>query len=157
MRKNFFDFLFGSPAGVNAPLTDAGLLVLRVFAGLALAFGHGLGKLPPSPGFVEGVGEMGFPLPALFAWAAAVSEFAGGLLLAAGLLTRPSSLLILFTMATAALIRHAPDPFSSKEKALLFLFVALLFLLAGAGRYSLDALLARRRAKPVSTEEMMHG
>lgn len=157
MRKTLFDFLFGPPAGVNAPLTDAGLLVLRVFAGLALAFGHGFGKLPPSTGFVEGVGEMGFPLPALFAWAAAIAEFAGGLLLATGLLTRPSSLLIFFTMATAAFIRHAPDPFSDKEKALLFLFIALLFLMAGAGRYSLDALLARRRAKLVSTEEMMHG
>ena len=152
-----FRFLFGPPAGVNAPLTDAGLLVVRLFAGLALAFGHGLGKLPPSPGFVEGVGAMGFPLPGLFAWAAAVAEFAGGLLLAAGLLTRPASLLIFFTMATAAFIRHAPDPFSGKEKALLFLFVALLFLLAGAGRYSLDALLARRRLEPESTGGMVHG
>ena len=157
MRKTLLDFLSGPPAGVNAPLTDAGLLVLRVFAGLALALGHGLGKLPPSPGFIEGVGQMGFPLPALFAWAAAIAEFVGGLLLAAGLLTRPASLLIFFTMATAAFIRHAPDPFSGKEKALLFLFVALLFLLAGAGRYSLDALLSRRRAKPKSTEGMMHG
>lgn len=157
MRGTFFGFLFGPPAGVNAPLTDAGLLVVRLFAGFALAFGHGLGKLPPSPGFVEGVGAMGFPLPGLFAWAAAFAEFAGGLLLAAGLLTRPASLLILFTMATAAFIRHAPDPFSGKEKALLFLFVALLFLLAGAGRYSLDALLARRRAKPESTEVKIHG
>jgi putative oxidoreductase len=157
MRRTLVGFLFGPPAGVNAPLTDAGLLVLRVFAGLALALGHGWGKLPPSPGFIEGVGNMGFPWPALFAWAAAFAEFAGGLLLAAGLLTRPASLLIFFTMATAAFIRHAPDPFSGKEKALLFLFIALLFLLAGAGRYSLDALFSRRRVEPESPEGGIHG
>ena len=125
----------------NAPSTDAGLLVLRAFAGLALAFAHGLGKFPPSERFIAGVATMGFPAPALFAWAAAGAELIGGILLAIGLFTRPSAFLILATMATAGFIRHAPDPFSGKEKALLFGAVALLFLLAGAGRYSVDAMM----------------
>jgi len=125
----------------NAASTDAGLLVLRLFTGLALAFAHGLGKFPPSARFIAGVEGMGFPVPALFAWAAAGAELVGGILLAIGLFTRPSALFILATMATAAFIRHAPDPFSGKEKALLFGVVALLFLLAGAGRYSVDAMM----------------
>jgi len=48
-------------------------------------------------------------------------------------------------MLVALLIRHAPDPFATKEKALLYAAVALLFLLAGAGKYSVDALLTRRK------------
>lgn len=128
----------------SSTVTDAGLLLVRLFAGLMLAFGHGLGKLPPSERFVSGVAGMGFPLPFLFAWAAALSEFLGGIFVAIGLLTRPAAFFIAMTMTTAAFIRHAPDPFSSKEKALLFLAIALCLVIAGAGRYSIDRLLVRR-------------
>lgn len=138
MRK----LLFGTT--INAKPTDAGLLALRIFTGLALALAHGLGKLPPSPRFIEGVANMGFPLPVVFAWAAALAESLGGVLLALGLATRPTAVLIAATMATAGFIRHAADPFSTQEKAFLFGMVALLFVLAGAGRYSIDALIHRR-------------
>ncbi len=123
---------------------NIGLALLRIFTGLALAFGHGLGKIPPSAGFVEGVGKLGFPVPEFFAWAAGLSEFAGGILLAVGLLTRPAAFFILITMLVAALIRHAADPFAVKEKALLFAGIALLFVLVGAGKYGVDALLRRK-------------
>ncbi|HEX2187948.1 MAG TPA: DoxX family protein [Longimicrobiaceae bacterium] len=139
--------LTGGSGGASRT-ADAGLLVLRVFAGLALALAHGLGKLPPSPRFLATVQEMGFPAPHLFAWAAGVSELFGGLLVAVGLLTRPAATLALLTLLTAAVLRHAGDPFDEREKALLFAAVMLLFALAGPGRYSLDALLARRRFPP---------
>jgi putative oxidoreductase len=122
-----------------------GLLVLRLTAGLALALNHGLGKLPPSDGFIQGVGSMGFPLPLLFAWAAALSESLGGLLLAAGLFARPAAAAILGTMTTAILIAHAGDPLAKREPALIYAAIALLVLLAGPGRYALDTLLAKRR------------
>lgn len=131
----------------NSKSTDVGLLVLRLAAGVMLALGHGLGKFPPSERFVTGVGEMGFWSPTLFAWAAACSELVGGLLVAIGLLTRPAAFFVMMTMATAAFIRHADDPFGAKEKALLFLAVALLFVIAGAGRYSIDRLLARKKPR----------
>jgi putative oxidoreductase len=44
-------------------------------------------------------------------------------------------------MATAGFIRHAQDPFGTKEKALLFLAVAFLFFFSGPGRFSLDRIL----------------
>ena len=132
---------FGAPGPFGV---DVGLLVLRVFAGVSLALAHGLGKLPPSDRFLRGVAEMGFPAPTLFGWAAALSEFAGGLLLAAGLLTRPAAVLIAITMGVAAFVRQAGDPFGERELALLYGAVALLFACAGAGRLSLDAAVARR-------------
>ena len=125
-------------------MADAGLLILRLVAGLALAIGHGLGKFPPSTRFIETVSRLGFPEPEIFAWAAALTELVGGTFLAAGFLTRPAALAIAFSLGTAAFRSHAGDPFASKEKALLFMTIAVCFLLTGAGRYALDALLRRR-------------
>lgn len=137
-------FLFGGGGGGSAP-ADLGLLLLRLFAGLALAFAHGKGKLPPSARFLAGVEEMGFPLPVLFGWAAGLSEFVGGILIAVGLLTRPAAFFVAVTMAVAAFIRQAGDPFGERELALLYGACAVMLLLAGAGRYSADARLRGRR------------
>jgi len=119
-------------------------VLIRIVPFLLLAFGHGLRKVPPTEGFVAGVAELGFPAPGVFAWLAGLSEFAGGLLIAAGLLTRPAALLVAITMAVAAFGRHGADPFvsasgASKELALLYLCFALFFLMAGAGPLSLDS------------------
>lgn len=129
----------------RSAVTDSGLVLLRVFTGLALALAHGMGKLPPQPGFIEMV--EGFGLPGFMAWASGIAEFFGGLLLAIGLLTRPAALLISINHTVAVLLGHAGDPFLGREKALLFLCVAIMFLIIGAGRYSVDALL-RRRSDP---------
>lgn len=133
-------------AGGEPGAFDLALLVLRLFTGLVLALAHGAGKMPPSERFVSGVEALGFPAPLLFAWAAGLSEFAGGFLLAAGLFTRPAALMILITMLVAAFRRHAADPFADKEKAFLYAAIALVFLIAGGGRLALDAWRSRRRS-----------
>ena len=136
-------FFFGS--GDTSRSTDLGLLILRLGTGLTMAFAHGLGKLPPSPGLIEGTAEMGFPLPTLFAWAAALSEFVGGLLIALGLATRPAAFFVACTMAVGFFVRHGNDPFVDGEKAFLYLVAALALLAAGGGRYALDRLFVRER------------
>jgi putative oxidoreductase len=138
--------LFGGAAGAAGSI-DFGMFLIRVFTGLSLAFAHGWAKIPPSSKFIAGVGEIGFPFPHVFAWAAGVSEFFGGILLALGLFTRPSAFLIAFTMAVAAFGRHAADPYLRKEPALLFMVVALGFLFMGAGRLSIDALIVPRKTR----------
>jgi putative oxidoreductase len=124
---------------------DFGLLLVRLFFGGVLAVMHGLGKLPVSDDFVAGVANMGFPLPAMFAWAAALSEFVGGVLLALGFLTRPAALFVCATMAVAAFITHAADSFQTKELALSYGVVALALMFTGAGRFSLDHLFFGRQ------------
>jgi putative oxidoreductase len=124
---------------------DFSLLLLRVFSGLAMALAHGWGKLPPSPGFVESTGKLGFPQPEVFAWAAGITEFGGGILLALGLFTRPSAFFLSFTMVVAAFMRHADDPFATKEKALLFLVIYIALLFTGSGRFGLDAFLFKKK------------
>jgi putative oxidoreductase len=136
------DLLFGGT--VHEQATDIGLLIMRVFTGLALALAHGWGKVPPSQGFVGMIGGMGLPAPELFAWLAALAEFGGGLLLAAGLLTRPVSFVLVVHFLVVVFLAHAGDAFGDRELPLFFLVAALLFLLAGAGRYSVDAALRGR-------------
>lgn len=131
-------------AGVPRRL-DLGLLIPRVFAGLALAFAHGIGKVPPSGRFIDRVAGMGLPAPELFAWLAGAAEFGAALMLALGLLTRPAAFLIAGNFVIVAGLAHAGDSFGDREKPLLFLAIALLYLFAGPGRYSLDAVLFRRR------------
>lgn len=124
---------------------DLGRLMLRVVAGASLLLAHGVGKVPPSEGFTANIARMGFPAPDLFAWLASLAEFVGGLLLALGLLTRPAALLVTGHFLLVLVVAHAGAPFADREKAVLYGVVALFYLLAGAGRYSLDALIRRRR------------
>ncbi len=125
---------------------DVGLLILRVLTGLFMA-SHGYGKIFTEgrmEQFTEGVAEMGFPLPIVFAWSAALSELLGGLLLAAGLFTRYAAFLIFCTMTVAAFIAHGDDPFSVKEKALLFWTISLAVMFLGAGQYAVDRLIRKK-------------
>ena len=134
--------LFGGENGLS-PTANLGLTLLRIATGLAMAFGHGLGKMPPGPGLIERAAQMGFPASSLFAWAAGFSEFLGGLFLAIGLFTRLSSFFIGVTMLTALVGVHAADPFATQEKAFLYLFLAVAFMLKGAGDWSVDALIRK--------------
>lgn len=137
--------LFGGVT-IEGLIANLGYAALRAYVGLAMAFNHGLQKLPPSENFISGVRDMGFPMPEVSAIAAAVAEFAGGLLLALGLLTRPAAFTILATMFVAGFIRHAGAPFGGgKELALTYAFCAVLFIALGSGKFAVDAFLRRRK------------
>ena len=127
-----------------------------------------LGVLLPGMGavattFIAGVESLGFPLPGLFAWAAALAEFLGGLCVALGLGTRVAAALAGFTMFVAAFLRHhalqhllvavgamraseeTVRSWGNPELALLYLVVFGTLVLTGGGRFSLDHLLPGRR------------
>lgn len=125
--------------------TDVALLVLRVWFGSVLALGHGLGKVKNLGGFIDSVAGMGFPLPIVTGPFAALSEFVGGLCLALGLMTRLAGAAIVGTMLGAAFVVHAADPFMKKEFALAYACAALVLVIAGPGRYSLDQRWLARR------------
>ncbi len=137
------DLLLSVPA--NAKSTDVGLLIFRVFAGLALLVFHGIGKLPPGPRFVGVVSGIGMPAPELFAWGATLAEIGGASLLALGLLARPVGFGLAVYFSFVVLLAHAGDPPAQRELPMLFLFVGVLTMLAGAGRYSVDAVVRRSR------------
>ncbi len=138
MKKLFF----GSIENSNS--ADLTLTALRVFAGLSLMLVHGSGKMPVSDGFVEHIGSLGFPMPLFFAWAAALSEYIGALLLALGLLTRPAALMVAVTMFVAAFVNHSGDSFAVAEKAYLYFSITLLFAILGSGKFGIDSIIRRK-------------
>ena len=130
-------------------LTDMSLLLLRVFIGLAIA-SHGYHKVfEHMPQFTQGVAKLGFPSPMLFAWMAALSEFAGGIMLAMGLFTRFAAFFVGIVMAVAVFKVHAADPFKVKELAYAYLVVSGSLLAGGGGFFSLDRaiFMSRTRAR----------
>lgn len=119
--------------------SDIGLLWLRVAAGLGIAY-HGYGKV--FGGQIEmlqqGVAGMGFPFPAVFAWAAALSEFAGGICLTLGLFTQVAAFFVFFTMSVAFFVAHKADPFHVKELAFLYWTISASLIFAGGGKWSVE-------------------
>lgn len=145
LAKLMFSIRFSSRR--EALLRDAGLLLLRLWFGLVLALGHGLVKVMDFEAFQSSVARHGFVLPTLSALFAALSELVGGLLLALGLVTRPAAACVVVTMLSAGLHVHAADPFRKKEFALAYAVAALVLLLTGPGRFSVDRIWARGRGK----------
>ena len=127
------------------------LSVLRIIVAF-LFFQHGAAKWFAFPAAVMpggGVAAVG-SLP----WFAGVIETIGGALLLLGLFTRAVAFILAGEMAFAYFIGHAGRGFwptlNGGEAAVFFCFTFLYFSAAGAGPWSLDALLARRRrAVPV--------
>lgn len=134
------NWVFGGAGGASAA-ADLGLLILRVMAGLGMALGHGIKKVPPSAEFVSHVASIG--VPGFLAWGAMIAEFGGGLLIVIGLFTRPAALLWVCTMTVAFFGVHRNDPFARQELALLYGCMGLLFLLAGPGRFAVDRLIRK--------------
>ena len=140
-----FNLLF-SGEKIEGMKANLGILILRLFTGLTMAFAHGIGKIPPSSGFIGMIeSKLGLPMPGLFAWSAALGEFLGGIFLALGLMTRPSAFFVFFTMGMAAFNAHVSDPFARKEKALLYLVISLFFIFTGPGKFSLDGIIRTKK------------
>lgn len=87
-----------------------------------------------------------FGLGAVTTLALAVfAEFVCSILVMIGFATRLAVIPIIVTMITAAFYVHAADPFGRKELAILYLVVFLTILVAGAGKYSLDFSLLKKK------------
>lgn len=124
-------------------LDDVGLLVLRVWTGLAMFFGHGLGKLLDFSEQVEiRAGFMGMP-GILAASLLVFAEVFCAILIALGVATRFAAAVLLVTMLIAAFVGHAGDPFGMRELALFFATASLVLVLTGPGRISFDHLIKR--------------
>ena len=79
-----------------------------------------------------------------------ILELIGGLLIVLGFLTRPVAFILAGEMAVAYFQFHAPQSFfptvNQGIPAILYCFLFLYLMVAGAGAWSIDAMLAGRRS-----------
>ena len=121
----------------NTTLTHVALAILRILPS-AFLLTHGIPKFQR---LIAGNTEFGNPLgigeaPTLFL--AVLAEFLCPILLIIGFKTRWAAIPPAITMAVAAFMVHAADPFGVKEKPLLFLVFFILIFMLGPGKYSID-------------------
>lgn len=107
---------------------------LRIIAGL-LYLEHGTQK------------AFNFPIPgpeslSTLSMASTLLELVGGTLIVLGLFTRPVAFILSGHMAFAYFLAHAPKSFypvaNGGDSSILFCFVFLLLVTAGAGAFSID-------------------
>jgi putative oxidoreductase len=141
---------------ISSKRLDSALLALRLVTG-SIFVAHGAQKL-----FIYGFAgvtgaftQMGVPMPGLMGPFIALLEFFGGLALIVGLLTRLASLGLALDMVGAILLVHLKGGFflpTGAEFALACLGPSVALALAGAGNFSIDALIGRRRQQAVGVD-----
>src|ERR1700751_856942 len=144
LLRRGYELLIASGSALQSPF----LLVLRLYFFWQL-FLTGKGKLANIGKVTEFFASLGIPLPTLNAYFIGSLECFGSLLLIIGSASRPLSLLIVISMTGPFLtadfeavsnIFSDPDKFV-KADPFLFLLTALIVLVFGPGRFSVDALL----------------
>ena len=128
-------------------LRDVAVLILRLFVAFVLIYGtqdnvfHRERMLE----FRDFLASNGFPYPLFCAYLSAWAQFLTGILLALGLFTRLAAGVVVVNFIVALAMVHTKTPFNVNIAPLAMLVGGLFFVLHGAPRWSLDAILARRR------------
>jgi len=133
-------FRSSSPRQLSLGLAALRLAVATIF------IRHGAQKLFVY-GFTGVTGaftQMGVPFPGVMGPFIGLLEFFGGIALVMGFLTRLIALGFVFDMLAAILLVQLKRGFSGYELEFLLLGSSVALLLTGAGRFSVDALLAGR-------------
>jgi putative oxidoreductase len=137
-------------------------LPLRLIIGYGF-LAHGWAKLSRGPaGFAKLLEQIGAPLPELTAWVSTLIELPGGLAILAGAFVAAVSVPLIVMMLVAMFTVHLRYGFSAintigltadgprfgppgYEVNLLYIAGLLALILGGAGLFSIDRLLARRK------------
>ncbi|CAH0182554.1 DoxX family protein [Chryseobacterium sp. Bi04] len=126
-------------------LKDIVLFAVRVFVGFAM-LSHGFPKLQMllEGGKIEFFDFIGLG-PQISLILTVFAEFVCSILLILGLFTRVSLGFLIFTMAVAGFFIHGADPFEKRELSLVYLSVYLLLAAFGAGKFSVDHMIEKRK------------
>lgn len=129
----------------NPLFADIILLIVRVFIGFAM-ISHGYPKLEQlmSGKPIEFFDFLGIGAP-ISLGLTVFAEFVCSIFIILGLFTRWASFFIIFTMAIAAFVVHGADTFDKREMSLLYLSIYLIIFAFGPGRFSVDAMITKRK------------
>ena len=129
-----------------ARLSDLGLLLLRWVTGAFLIYqSHdNIFSAERMQEFVKFLVQFNFVYPEFMAPLSVWFQFLAAICFILGLLTRWMGLITAFNLTVAVWMVHWSQDFAGWWPALILIFLGLLFATVGAGRYSLDARIARR-------------
>jgi putative oxidoreductase len=144
VRQKIHDFfeLIARPFG-----RESVLLLLRMWLGVMMVY-HGSDKAFRSfELFSSHITTFGIPFAQFVSLFVVTSQFAGGVMIFFGFLTRPALVCVLVTVFSAvmeSMFYLTYDPFSRKaELALTYSVLAFSLFIAGPGLYSVDGQLAK--------------
>ena len=133
---------------------EVALFLLRVVAGLLFIQAGGMKLFDWFGGVPAQFG--GHPKFLSQVWIGGVLEFYGGAAILLGLCTRPIALVLSGEMAVAYFQFHQPQGFwpiqNHGEPAVLLCFIFLFLAAHGAGDWSVDAVIRRRRQRRVARQ-----
>jgi putative oxidoreductase len=129
----------------NPIYLDIVLLIVRLFIGFAM-LSHGYPKLQTllEGGDIKFFDFLGLG-PKISLGLTVFAEFVCSIFLILGLFTRIAVGFLIFTMIIAGFVVHGADPFDKKEMSLLYLAIYLLIMVLGAGRFSIDGMIEKKR------------
>ncbi|MCX8532620.1 DoxX family protein [Chryseobacterium luquanense] len=129
----------------NPIILDVVIFIVRLFVGFAM-ISHGFPKLQTliNGGEIQfydflGLGSTVSLVLTVFA------EFVCSIFIILGLFTRVAAGFLLFTMIIAGFVVHGADPFDKRELSLLYLSIYLIIISVGAGKFSVDHMIEKRR------------
>lgn len=134
-----------SNSKTNPIFIDIALLIVRLFIGFAM-LSHGFPKLQMllEGGDIKFFDFLGLG-PKISLGLTVFSEFVCSIFLILGLFTRIAVGFLMFTMIVAGFVVHGSDPFDKREMSFLYLSIYVLILVLGAGRFSVDGMIDKRR------------
>jgi putative oxidoreductase len=126
--------------------SDLALLLLRLLTGGFLVYGVADNIVDPSRmrEFVAFLATSGFARPELMAPLSVYAQFAIGIALVLGLLTRWAGLLLAFNFTVGVVMVHWHQTFREWWPAIVLVFLGLYFAARGAGRFSIDRIIGAR-------------
>ena len=126
---------------------EKGTLFVRLVVGFVLVYGtqDNVFSNERMLEFRDFLGARGVPFPLFAAYLSVYAQFVCGILYVLGLFVRPAALLMVINFVAALVIAHLDTPLDAARLALCMLFCSLFLLFNGAGAWSLDAKLSRRR------------
>ncbi len=132
---------------VGTRLPDFTLMLLRAVTGAFLVHGtlDNVVRAARMQEFVSFLNAHGFTMPHVMAPLSVYAQFACGLLLVLGLMTRVAGLIVALNFVVAVVMVHWQQDFRGWWPALVLVLLGLHFAAQGSGRYGLDAVLESRR------------
>jgi len=128
------------------PFTDLGLLLLRVLTGVFIIYGviDNVFSAERMQEFVEFLSANGFVAANLMAPLSVYTQLLSGIAFVLGLMTRWAGIVLAINFVVAVIMVHWTLDFRAWWPALVLVGIGLQFAFTGAGRHSIDALIARR-------------